>query len=220
MATLVHRSSRKPSGSTCRLWDQYLHFWDGILHGNMGVSIYDFPTPVVHLIKDAIPYTLALLVPAIVLSYILGNRLGALAARRKSLDNTVLPLGYVFQASPYPWLALAMAFYLAAYAHWFPVEGGYQETLLPGANWTFMWSAVQHWFLPFFSLFLVGVRRLGDRDAQHDHLRAGIRLRPLPGSSLGAPQRLVRRYAFRNAMLPQITGLVLAARCRHLRAHW
>ena len=27
--------------------------------------------------------------------------------------------------------------------------------------------------------------------------------------ALGAPQRLVRKYAFRNAMLPQITGLAL-----------
>jgi peptide/nickel transport system permease protein len=28
--------------------------------------------------------------------------------------------------------------------------------------------------------------------------------------SLGAPRKLVRKYAFRNAMLPQITGLALA----------
>ena len=28
--------------------------------------------------------------------------------------------------------------------------------------------------------------------------------------ALGAPQRLVRKYAFRNAMLPQITGLALS----------
>jgi peptide/nickel transport system permease protein len=28
--------------------------------------------------------------------------------------------------------------------------------------------------------------------------------------ALGAPQRLVRRYAFRNALLPQLTGLALA----------
>ena len=28
--------------------------------------------------------------------------------------------------------------------------------------------------------------------------------------ALGAPQRLVRKYAFRNAVLPQVTGLALA----------
>ena len=79
------------------------------MHGDLGVSIYDFPGRVTTLIFNAIPYTLALLVPAIVLSYTLGNRLGAAAARRKSLDNTVLPAGYIFQAIPYPWLALAAA---------------------------------------------------------------------------------------------------------------
>ena len=72
----LYRVFSKAFGLNVPLWDQYWHFWDGILHGNLGVSIYDFPTPVVHLIKDAIPYTLALLVPAIVLSYILGNRVG------------------------------------------------------------------------------------------------------------------------------------------------
>lgn len=199
----------KAFGLNVPLWDQYYHFWDGILHGNMGVSIYDFPTPVIHLIKDAVPYTLALLVPAIVLSYILGNRVGALAARRKALDNTVLPIGYVFQASPYPWLALAMAFYLAASLHWFPVENGYSESLVPGANWTFMWSAVQHWFLPFLTIFLVsfggwaiGMRNLVIYELETDYARY---LR-----SLGASERLVRKYAYRNAVLPQLSGLALA----------
>ena len=104
----------KAFGLNVPLWDQYWHFWDGIFHGNMGVSIYDFPASVARIVLDHAPYTLALLVPAIVLSYVLGNRVGALAARRKSLDNTVLPVAYVFQASPYPWLALAVAFYLGA----------------------------------------------------------------------------------------------------------
>jgi peptide/nickel transport system permease protein len=205
----LYRTFAQAFGLNVPLWDQYWHFWYGVLHGNMGVSIYDFPAPVVHLIKDALPYTLALLVPAIVLSYIAGNRVGALAARRKSLDNTALPLGYIFQASPYPWLALAMAFYLAAYAHWFPIQGGYSQSLVPAANWTFMWSAVQHWFLPFLTIFLVsfggwaiGMRNLVIYELETDYARY---LR-----SLGASERLVRRYAYHNAVLPQLSGLALA----------
>ena len=199
----------KAFGLNIPLWDQYWHFWDGILHGNMGVSIYEFPAPVTHVVREAAPYTLALLIPAIVLSYVLGNRVGALAARRKTLDNTVLPVAYVFQASPYPWLALALAFYLAAVAHWFPISGGYSEGIVPGANWTFIWSAVEHWFLPFFTLFLVsfggwaiGMRSLVIYELETDYARY---LR-----SLGASQRLVRKYAYRNAVLPQLSGLALA----------
>jgi peptide/nickel transport system permease protein len=199
----------KAFGLNVPLWDQYWHFWDGIFHGNMGISIYDFPEPVTHVIKSAAPYTLALLVPAIVLSYVLGNRLGALAARRKALDNTALPIAYVFQASPYPWLALAVAFYLGAVAHWFPVSGGYGEGLVPGLDWAFISSAVQHWFLPFLTLFLVsfggwaiGMRSLVIYELETDYARY---LR-----SLGASQRLVRKYAYRNAVLPQLSGLALA----------
>ena len=208
----------KAFGLNIPLWDQYYHFWDGLLHGNMGVSIWDFPAPVTHLIKDAAPYTLALLVPAIVLSYVLGNRAGALAARRKALDNTVLPVGYIFQAAPYPWLALALAFLLAAVARWFPISGGYNPGLVPAFDWTFIWSAVQHWFLPFLTIFLVsfggwaiGMRSLVIYELETDYARY---LR-----SLGATQRLVRKYAYRNAVLPQLSGLASPAGRCHRRQH-
>jgi peptide/nickel transport system permease protein len=205
----LYNTFKQAFGLNVPLWDQYWHFWDGILHGNMGISIYAFPSPVVSLIAQAVPYTLALLVPAIVLSYVLGNRVGALAARRKWLDNTILPVGYIFQATPYAWLALAMAFYMAEIAHWFPIEGGWSEGLLPGWNWPFIWSAVQHWFLPFLTVFLVsfggwsiGMRNLVIYELETDYARY---LR-----SLGASQRLVRKYAYRNAVLPQLSGLALA----------
>ncbi|HUB70282.1 MAG TPA: ABC transporter permease [Acidimicrobiales bacterium] len=205
----LYKVYSKAFGLNVPLWDQYWHFWDGLLHGNMGVSLYEFPAPVTRIVWDAAPYTLALLVPAIVLSYVLGNRVGAMAARRKALDDTVLPVAYLFQASPYPWLALALAFYLGEVAHWFPISGGYAEGLVPGANWTFIWSAVQHWVLPFFTVFLVsfggwaiGMRSLVIYELETDYARY---LR-----SLGASQRLVRRYAYRNAVLPQLSGLALA----------
>jgi len=198
----------KAFGLNIPAWDQYLHFWDGVLHGNFGVSYYDFPEPVTSVIAQAVPYTLALLVPAIVLSYVLGNRVGAMAARRKVLDNTVLPTGYVFQAMPYAWLALAMAFLLGAYFRWFPIGGAYSEGMLPNASWSFVWSLLQHWFLPFLTVFLVsfggwsiGMRNLVIYELETDYARY---LR-----ALGASQGLVRRYAYRNAVLPQLSGLAL-----------
>ncbi len=137
-------------------------------------------------ILSAVPYTLALLVPAILLSYVLGNRIGAAAARRKGLDNTVLPVGYIFQASPYPWLALAVAFYLGAVTRWFPISGGYSESLIPTWSWSFVASLAYHWFLPFLTVFLVsfggwaiGMRNLVIYELETDYARY---LR-----SLGAP---------------------------------
>ena len=65
------------------------------------------------IIEHAAPYTLGLLIPAILLSWFAGNKVGAMAARRKVLDNTVLPVGYALTATPYMWLAILLSWLLA-----------------------------------------------------------------------------------------------------------
>ena len=204
----LYKSFAQSFGLNVPLWQQYADFWKGVLTGNMGISISDAPASVTSLVFGALPYTLALLVPAIVLSYIIGNRLGAAAARRKVLDNTVLPLGYIFQAIPYPWLALVVPYLLGVVWHVFPTSGAYSETLLPSWSWTFIASLLDHWFLPFLTVFLVslggwaiGMRNLVIYELENDasrYLRA-----------LGSSERVVRRYAYRNASLPQLSGLAL-----------
>ena len=205
----LYKTMSEAFGTNLPLWDQYLHFWDGLVHGDLGVSIYDFPATVTSLIWSALPYTLALLVPAITLSYIVGNRLGALAARRKALDDTVLPLAYVLQATPYPWLALALPFLLGEVWHVFPISGAYGYGMLPTLSWAFVWSLIDHWFLPFLTVFLVslggqaiGMRNLVIYELENDSSRYM--------RALGANERVVRRYAYRNASLPQLSGLALA----------
>jgi len=187
---------------------QYLNFWTSLLHGNLGLSIYGNGTPVIDMIMAAVPYTLALLVPAILLSWWAGNSFGALAARRKWLDNTVLPVGYILTATPYMWLALVLSFLLAFSFRMFPLSGGYGFNLEPTLTWLFFTDLVAHWVLPFLSLFLVmfggwaiGMRNMIIYELESDYSRYL--------ASLGAPQSLIRKYAFRNAMLPQITGLAL-----------
>jgi peptide/nickel transport system permease protein len=204
----LYKTMAQAFGTNVPLWDQYWHFWDGLLHGSLGVSIYAFPDQVTTLIFSAIPYTLALLVPAIVLSYVLGNRLGAAAARRRFLDNTLLPAGYIFQAIPYPWLALVLPYLLGEVWHVFPISGAYGEGLLPAFSWTFIASLIDHWFLPFLTVFIVslggwaiGMRNLVIYELENDSSRY---LRALGGS-----ERLIRRYAYRNASLPQLSGLAL-----------
>ncbi len=205
----LYKTMAQAFGTNLPLWDQYLHFWAGLFRGDLGVSIYDFPAKVTTLILAAAPYTLALLVPAIVLSYVAGNRFGALAARRKGLDNTVLPMGYLFQATPYPWLALAMPFLLGALWHVFPISGGYDLGLLPATSWAFVSSLLYHWFLPFLTVFLVsfGGWAIGMRNLVIYELESDISRYT---RALGGSERLVRRYAYRNASLPQLSGLALA----------
>jgi peptide/nickel transport system permease protein len=191
------------------LWKQYLNFWAGLFSGDLGTSVWQYPRPVMSLIVHAVPYTLALLIPAIVLAFIAGNKVGAMAARRKVLDNTVLPVSYLLTATPYMWLAIVLAYGLASVAGIFPLSGAYGYALQPAWTLEFAGSFLSHWFLPFLSLFLVGfggwaigMRNMIIYELESDYSQYL--------ASLGAPTRLVRNYAYRNALLPQVTGLALA----------
>jgi len=191
------------------LWKQYYYFWVSLFHGDLGVSILLFPTKVTTIIFRAAPYTLGLLIPAILLSWIAGNKVGAMAARRKVLDNTVLPVSYALTATPYMWFAMILAWLFAFIWRIFPIGLGYDATAIPGWNWSFITNLAYHWFLPFMSIFIVscggwaiGMRNMIIYELESDYSHYL--------EALGAPRRLVRKYAFRNAMLPQITGLALA----------
>ena len=190
------------------LWKQYYYFWVSLLHANLGTSILQFPTSVTSIILHAIPYTLGLLIPAILLSWYAGNKVGAMAARRKVLDNTALPLGYALTATPYMWVGIMLSWLFAVTWQIFPVGFAYDPTSQRAWSFGFILVLLHHWFLPFFSLFLVafggwaiGMRNMIIYELESDYAHYL--------EALGAPQRLVRRYAFRNAMLPQITGLAL-----------
>jgi peptide/nickel transport system permease protein len=208
-AEAMHGYYTEAFGLDRPIWQQYLSFWNALLHGDLGTSIWLFPQPVSEIIWDALPYTLALLVPAIVLGWIAGNKFGAYAARRKWLDNTILPVGYVLTATPYMWLGMLLAWSLGIAAGIFPASGGYSLSLEPSWSWDFFVSALRHWFLPFASLFLVGFGgwAIGMRNMIIYELEADYAHYL---GALGAPSRLIRKYAFRNAMLPQLTGLALS----------
>jgi peptide/nickel transport system permease protein len=191
------------------LWKQYLNFWAALFHGDLGRSVASFPTPVSELIMGALPYTLALLVPAILLSFWAGNKVGALAARRKALDNSVLPAAYALTATPQMWLGIVLVWVFASTLAWFPVSGAYSLALQPAWTVEFAGSFLYHWILPFSALFLVafggwaiGMRNMIIYELEADYANYL--------SALGAPTKLVRKCAYRNALLPQVTGLALA----------
>jgi peptide/nickel transport system permease protein len=191
------------------IWQQYLNFWIALFQGDLGISVYMFPTPVTKVLMHAVPYDVFLLIPSILLSWYAGNKFGAFAARSKWLDNTISPLGYVLTATPYMWLGILLAWFFGIVLGIFPIAGAYSFDMRPHLSWVFIWSVLKHWFLPFASLFLVGFggQAIGMRnliiyelEADYSHYL----------EALGAPRSLVRKYAFRNAILPQITGLALS----------
>jgi peptide/nickel transport system permease protein len=190
------------------VWQQYVNFWKALFHGDLGISILQFPKPVIDVIKSALPYDLLLLIPSILLSYYAGNKFGAYAARSKRMDNTLLPIGYILTATPYMWLGILLGWVFAIILNIFPISGAYSYALKPALSWTFIKSVLEHWFLPFMSLFIVqfggwaiGMRNMIIYELEADYAHYL--------EALGAPRKLIRRYAYNNAQLPQLSGLAL-----------
>jgi len=107
------------------------------------------------------------------------------------------------------WLAIVLAYVFGSVTGVFPLTGAYAYSMQPAWTFEFFKSYGYHWFLPFLSLFLVGfggwaigMRNMIIYELESDYSNYL--------AALGAPSKLVRKYAYRNALLPQITGLALA----------
>ncbi|PLV56246.1 ABC transporter permease [Thermotoga sp. SG1] len=190
------------------LWEQYINFWRALFKGDLGISIYMYPQPVAKIIARSLPYSLVVLLPAVLLSFAIGNRFGAFVARKKRLDNFALPVFYTLTASPYFWFGILLAWIFGVVIPLFPLAGAYSFGTTPSFSWQFILDFLHHWVLPFGSLFLVmlGGWAIGMRNMIIYELESNYS-RYL--EALGSSQKLIRRYAYRNAILPQITGLAI-----------
>ncbi len=207
-ARVMYSYLTKAFGLDQPLWSQYVNFWIALFKGDLGISIYLYPRPVLEVLKTAVPYSLGLMIPSILLSWIVGNNLGAVAARRKRLDSIMLPIMYFITGAPYLWLGMLLAYFLGVVWGIFPIAGAYSFSLRPHWSWLFVSDFLKHWILPFLSLFIVqiggwaiGMRNMVIYELENNYVRYL--------ETLGAKRKLIRKYAFRNAILPQVTGLAL-----------
>jgi peptide/nickel transport system permease protein len=114
------------------IFGQYLHYLNNILHGNLGISTSYYPSTVTSVIKGALPWTLALVGVATVISFILGTLVGVLVAWRRGswLDN-VLPAMTFFQAAPYFFIAFLALELFSVKLGWFPSGRAYNQLASP-----------------------------------------------------------------------------------------
>ena len=160
------------------------------------------------IIKRAIVFDLLLLIPAIILSWIVGNKLGAFSGVRKRADNFLMPVFYFLTSSPISRLAGVVAFFLGVVLGWFPISGAYGVTKNPAFTLDFILDYLRHWILPFLSMFLVdlggwaiGMRNMIIYERSSNYAKYM--------EALGATDQLIRNYGFQNGVLPQVTGLAL-----------
>jgi peptide/nickel transport system permease protein len=194
------------------LLQQYTTYLGNLIHGNLGVSITYFPTPVATVIGQSLPWTLLLVGVAAVLSFLGGTFLGVLAAwkRGSRLDTTLAPVLTFFSAIPYFWLALIVVYVFGFLLKLFPLTGAYDLSVYPGMNGPFILSALYHAFLPALTIVVSSIAgwMLGMRNAMLSTLSEDY---VLMAQAKGLPERRVMlTYAARNAILPNITGFALS----------
>lgn len=117
-------SLRHQYGLDQPLHKQYLHYWNGVVHGNLGDSIRLHDT-VAHLVAQRYPYTLALTLAALALGLALALPAGVTAAVRRGrwLDQSLSVVSLFGLSVPGLVLGPVLILVFSITFGWLPVSG-------------------------------------------------------------------------------------------------
>ena len=192
------------------IWQQFFIYIANLFRGNLGISFNQYPRAVSDIIGASIGWTLMLQIPAIIVGWFIGNALGALTAYRKGIfDRVFFPFFLFLGVIPAFGFAYINVYFFAVKLHIFPGSLGYAFDMLPNWSPAFILSVLSHYLLPFLTMVLVAVggQSLGMRQMSIYELNADyVKYSRL----MGIKDKKIVWYVFRNAMLPQITGLALS----------
>jgi len=197
-------------GTNRPLHEQFFIYVRNVLRGDFGFSFSQYPRTVADVLKASLVWTLALQFPAIIVGWVIGNTLGALAAYLKGgFDKVLLPVSIFVSNLPAFGMAIILLVIFGVGLEWFPTSGGYGYDMIPEFSWDFIRSVIVHYQLPFWSVVLIaiggqaiGMRSMAIYELNADYVKFA--------RFMGIKDRKIIRYVFRNAMLPQITGLALS----------
>jgi len=196
------------------VFQQYLSYLGDLLRGDLGQSITSTGTQVVDQIARYLPWTLFCVGLGLLISFALGMVFGMIIAytRNSLLDTVVSFFAAVLGAVPdYIWGLLILVIF-GVQLGWFNIgqlRGTYDPGLTPGFTPAFIWSVLEHAFLPVlvYVIGTLGSWTLNMRSSTisvlgEDYVNVA-RARGLP------PGRVASSYVGRNAALPLFTLLAV-----------
>ena len=192
--------------------EQYVEFWGRLIHGDFGVSFFQFPASVNQLIGTALPWTMGLLLTSTAISWIFGNITGGLAGyfSRKRWSRVLDAFAMVVRPLPYYVFAFILLLIFAYVVRWFPITGGASLGAVPTFTWEYIKDVLWHSILPGASLAILGGAvnfQIMKLLVQNVNAESYVQYAKLGGVT---EDRIVGKYVIRNAFLPQITGLALS----------
>jgi peptide/nickel transport system permease protein len=191
---------------------QYFRYMGNTITLDLGYSLAFFPARVDEMIGRGLPWTIGLLAVATVISFLVGNTIGALLGWRRTppVVKNLLPSSLTFTSVP-PFMLGMLLIYLFAYGlRWFEPNGATARGIEPGPTLEYVLTVIHHAILPALAIVIasmgfwaLGMRGMMITSDGEDYLilaqAKGLR-----------PGRIFLRYAVRNAVLPQITALALS----------
>ncbi|MBE7174657.1 MAG: ABC transporter permease [Williamsia sp.] len=194
------------------LWEQYTDYMGSLARGDLGVSLNLYPKTVWDLIAEALPWTITLLLTTTILSFVLGNLLGAVAAwpRAPQWFRSFATPFVLLQGVPPVLLGVLLLFFIGFRLKLLPLGSAYSIGKIPNFSLDFILDLAKHQILPAVSLifgsvggWVLSMRGMGVTIQGEDYVNFAEH-KGLNGRTI------FRNYYLRNAMLPQVTGLALA----------
>lgn len=191
---------------------QYIKFVGNALRFDLGYSLANFPSRVDAMVLQSLPWTVGLLLVATLISFVLGNTIGALMAWEKTPGGlkAILPVSLTFTSIPFFMLGILFIYVFAFGLRWFPPSGAFGRGLTQGFNLPFMTSVAYHAVLPAFAIVVasmgfwaLGMRGMMITTTGEDY----VILAEAKGLK---PSRIFWMYGVRNSILPQVTALALS----------
>ena len=193
------------------LWQQYLHFLWGALHGDLGRS-FVYNEPALQLIGERMPATMELAVTAVLMAVLLGIPLGLLAGLYpNSFFGRAAMAGSILGFSlPSFWVGLMLIMVFAVQLGWLPSTGRGATVTVLGIPWSFLTrDGLAHMAMPAFNLALGNIAlvlRLTRSGVRENLPMDYVKFARAKGLS---PLRVVFVHVLKNIMIPVVTVLGL-----------
>ena len=193
------------------LWQQYLIFLRGALHGDLGRS-FVFNEPALKLIAGRMPATMELAVTAVLLSVGVGIPLGLYAGLHPDgiIGRATMAGSILGFSLPSFWVGLMLIMVFAVQLGWLPSTGRGQTAELFGIQWSFLTrDGLAHMAMPAFNLSIGSIAlvlRLTRAGVRENLPMDYVKFAHAKGLS---PNRVVFVHVLKNILIPVVTVLGL-----------
>jgi peptide/nickel transport system permease protein len=191
---------------------QYWNWLKRIVRLDFGRSFAPHGRPVIHMIRERLPVTLALNVIEMLIMVALAVPVGVTSATRQysTFDKSTTVFVFVGFATPDFWLAVMLQILLGVHLGWLPISGLRLPVWEYLPFWQQQWDFLSHLILP------ITVATFGGLAGYSRYMRQSmlevIRQDYVQSArAKGLPESVViAKHALRNAMLPIVTVLGLS----------